>query len=107
MRNDRDTRTVAVNHVAMNLNEAIASFTTWDRPWLFHDHVATHIDLPDAEVARFERIWIESGDKKYWVDVFDLAVGARQAAIALSKQFPALGNEAAEAVACAAAYEWR
>jgi hypothetical protein len=107
VRKNRNTRPVAVNRVAMNLDEAIASFTAWDRPWLFHDHVATYIGLSNTEVALFERVWDESVDKNYWVAVSDLAVGARQVAIALSKQFPALSSEAAEAVARAASYEWK
>ena len=86
------------------LNTAIRRFDEWDKPWRFRESVTATLDRSDAEP--FEQVWREATDASHWTDG-DLAACAKRASSALRLRFTILDRQAADAVARAAAYQWR
>jgi hypothetical protein len=92
---DMDTNTT--------INIAIRRFSLRN-PWSFHDAVAGSLDAVNAGV--FEEIWKEATSDRHWKQS-DLAACARETSSVLQQRFGFLEPDAADAVASAAAYEWR
>ena len=86
------------------LRTAICRFDEWDKPWRFRESVRASLDRPDAVL--FEQVWGEVTDASHWSSG-ELLACAQSASSNLQVRFPFLDGEAADAVARAAAYEWR
>ncbi|HEV2296009.1 MAG TPA: hypothetical protein VGR35_19345 [Tepidisphaeraceae bacterium] len=86
------------------LNTAICRFDEWDKPWRFRESVMATLDRSDAEL--FEQVWREAIEASRWTDS-DLSACAKRASSDLRSRFAFLNMPAADAVARAAAYQWR
>ncbi len=90
--------------LASNLSTAICRFDDWGNPWRFEQFVTAFLDRSDADL--FQQIWREANDASHWTES-DLSACATRAASALQSRFPFLDSEVSNAVANAAAYQWR
>jgi hypothetical protein len=89
-----------------SLDNVIAAYPSWERPWEFYTYV-THADgLQGQELGVFERAWAEVNDAKHWRSG-DLRSCAELAAAAIQSAFPEVSASAAKAMANTAAYSWR
>lgn len=88
-----------------NLVAAIQRFNEWHYPWLFEPRVTASLRGADAEL--FREVWAEARDEKHWLHASDLSKGGDAACEVLSRRYPWLPPEAVEALANAAAFQWR
>ncbi|MBI4602840.1 MAG: hypothetical protein HY721_12860 [Planctomycetes bacterium] len=88
------------------INEALAAFTNWERPWLFEGTVQRFegLSAPDRQILA--QAWSEAIDAEHWRSV-ELEVGCKAAHEALRKRFPMLSEAALGALVRAASYPWR
>jgi hypothetical protein len=88
------------------LTDAISSFSDWDRPWEFKDHVEHDTSISPAEQSLFAAIWAEATNERHWKSS-DLALCVNQLRGELLSKYPALEQNSIAAIANAAAYQWR
>jgi hypothetical protein len=88
------------------INNAIASFQQWERPWEFYDAVFAKLISHKENQQTFENVWLEATNEKYWTNG-DLGECCEHAKSELNRVFPFLTTNACSAVANAAAYEWK
>jgi len=86
------------------IHAAIARFTDWGSPWKFYDVVRESLSVDDK--PRFEAIWQEAMKGEHW-DSTSLQKCTSTAANAVSQKFPFLEGSVVDAVANAAAYQWK
>ena len=79
-------------------------FTNWTQPWAFEAAVIASFN--DEDRKRFGTMWEQALGFAHW-DHPDLSEGAKRCEMALDRDFPELSREAKEAIARAAAYQWR
>jgi len=91
---------------AVDVNNAITSYSDWSHPWSFDNHVKTRLAHRESSQALFQDVWREALGYSHWQSG-DLAACAKAAASAVRAQFPTISEAAADAIANAAAYEWR
>ena len=86
------------------IEAAVARFTDWHLPWKFKSAVSECLSIEDR--AQFVAVWQEAVRLEYW-GTSSLKEGAAKVEFVLSRKYPQLTSSALEAVANAAAYEWR
>jgi hypothetical protein len=86
------------------IQAAIANFTDWGSPWTFYDVVRGSLSSDDK--SRFEAIWREAMKVEHWNST-SLPKCTSNAANAVSQKFPSLERSVVDAVANAAAYQWK
>jgi len=88
----------------MNIDEAIDSFLTWNKPWLFLDAVRSLLEGKDIEL--FNAAWAAVIDEGNWQQS-DLALCGQIANARVREEFPMLSEKAIKAIVRAASYEWK
>jgi hypothetical protein len=89
------------------IEQAIAAFTTWERPWEFRGRVLQSPLLDAHGRAVFEKLWSLAARSPAWQTFTDLAVAGDAVRVRLGVADPALSPEALYCIVRAASYEWR
>jgi len=88
------------------LNEALAGYSAWDRPWELPTHIQEHLELSGSDKEIFLLAWEAATDATHWQSS-DIVLGCKSAHSSLRNQFPFLIEEAIGSIVRAAAYQWR
>jgi hypothetical protein len=88
----------------MSINEAILSFTNWDRPWEFEDAVRSLLN--ENDMILFDAAWAAALDERNWRDS-DLVRCGEIAHARVRDTFPMLHEEAIDGIVRGASYQWK
>ena len=91
---------------AVDVNDAITGYSDWSHPWLFDNYVKTRLAHRESAQALFQDVWREAMDYSHWQSA-DHNANAESAISGIREKFPTISEAAADAIANAAAYEWK
>lgn len=93
--------------VHTQIQDAVAAFSQWHRPWQFRDEILQSALLDERGRAAFERIWNQAVSSPAWRSAADLAVARSKVRELLLSTDAALGAKTTDRIVQAVSYEWR
>lgn len=88
------------------INDVLADFHDWGRPWEFIRAVLAHQGLQQSEIATINALWTTATDAKYWVEP-SLKTAEELIREKLRNAYPWLNKRATDSLIRGASYIWK